>query len=239
MLVTIDPEEVAQCRSLPSSHQTCILVFTVEHSLSCKRGGFPIIRHNEIRDITANLLSEVCHSVKIEPDLQPLTGEVLSTASANTNDGARLDIAASGIWGGRYERTFLDIRVFNLHAPSNRRSSLSACYRKHEMEKKRVYEQRVRETEHASFTPVVLSATGGLGREATTLYKRLASMLASKWDQPYSCTLAWLRCRLAFSLLRAAIQCLRGARSSGGHAAPPQHAIDLIVHESHLGAGSP
>ena len=53
------------------SHCTCGEVFTVEHSLSCKRGGFPIIRHNEIRDITANLLSEVCHSVKIKPDLQP------------------------------------------------------------------------------------------------------------------------------------------------------------------------
>ena len=41
--------------------------------------GFPSIRHNEIRDLTANLLTEVCNDVCIEPDLQPLSGEVLTT----------------------------------------------------------------------------------------------------------------------------------------------------------------
>ena len=50
---------------------------SIEHSLSCPRGGFPIIRHNKIRDVIANLLSEVCHNVNIEPGLQGLTGEVL------------------------------------------------------------------------------------------------------------------------------------------------------------------
>jgi len=36
----------------------CGASFTVEHALSCPRGGFPIVRHNEIRDVTANLLTE-------------------------------------------------------------------------------------------------------------------------------------------------------------------------------------
>ncbi len=40
--------------------------------------------------------------------------------------------------------------------------------------KKRAYEQRIREVEHSSFTPLVLSATGGLAREVNTFYKRLA-----------------------------------------------------------------
>ena len=69
---------------------------------------------------------------------------------------------------------------------SNRRIPLSSCYRKHEQTKKRMYEQRCREVEHASFTPLVISATGGLAKEATVFYKRLASMLASKWDTPYT-----------------------------------------------------
>jgi len=34
-----------------------------------------------------------------------------------------------------------------------------------------------------------MSVTGGLGRIATTTYKRLASMLSSKWNQPYSTTM--------------------------------------------------
>ena len=88
------------------------------------------------------------------------------------------------ILGGTFERTFFDVRVFNPHAPSNRHTQLSSCYRKHEQVKKRAYEQRIREVEHASFTPLVISATGGLASEASTFYKRLASMLASKWDHP-------------------------------------------------------
>ena len=32
---------------------------------------------NEIRDLTAHLLTEVCHNVAVEPHLQPLTGETL------------------------------------------------------------------------------------------------------------------------------------------------------------------
>ena len=89
----------------------CGANFTVEHALSCPRGGFPSIRHNEIRDITANLLSEVCNDVQVEPDLQELTTEELSRRTAITTDGARLDIAVNGLWGGRFERTFLDVRV--------------------------------------------------------------------------------------------------------------------------------
>ena len=135
----------------PSSCE-CGASFTVEHVLSCPRGGFPSIRHNEIRDITANLLTEVCRDVQVEPDLQEVSNEVLSGRSAITTDGTRLDIAASGFWGGRYERTFLDVRVFNPYAPSNRQTTTDKCFQKHEMEKKKAYEQRVREIEHASFT---------------------------------------------------------------------------------------
>ena len=82
--------------------------------------------------------------------------------------------------------------------------------------KQRAYEQRIREIEHASFTPIVLSTTGGMGPIATTFYKRLADRLASKWNSSYSQTIGWLRCRLSFSLLRSSILCIRGARSAKG-----------------------
>ncbi len=159
------------------------------------------------------MLTEVCNNVCTEPVLQPVTGEVLRGASANTQAGARLDIAANGVWGGTFERTYFE---FNPHPPSNRHADPQTIYRKHEQIKKRAYEQRIREIEHATFSPIVLSATGGLAREATIFYKRLASMLSSKWDQTYNSTLRWLRCRLAFSLLRSSIQAIRGARSSQG-----------------------
>ena len=93
------------------------------------------MRHNEVRDITATLLAEVCHGVTIEPHLQPLSGESLSHRSAITEDGARLDVAMYGFWGGRFEKAFIDVRVFNPSAQSNRRAPLSSVYRKHEQER--------------------------------------------------------------------------------------------------------
>ena len=62
----------------PESTLSCSHPFSIEHALTCKTGGVPAIQHIEVCDITAFLLSEVCHGVTIEPHLQPLTGEVKS-----------------------------------------------------------------------------------------------------------------------------------------------------------------
>ena len=75
-------------------HCTCGKQFSVGHAVSCPHGGFPSIRHNEHRDIIAELLSEVCHNVGTEPPLQPITDEYLSYRTAIREDGARLDVAA-------------------------------------------------------------------------------------------------------------------------------------------------
>ena len=64
----------------------------------------------------------------------------------------------------------------------------------------------------AAFTPLVFSASGGASKLATMFLKRLASVLAEKRKEPYSVTMAWLRTRLSFSLLRSAIACLRSSR---------------------------
>ena len=56
------------------------------------------LRHNQIRDLTANLLVEAgCKDVQVEPHLLPLTGETLQYASAITTDEARLDVSARGV----------------------------------------------------------------------------------------------------------------------------------------------
>ena len=41
------------------SECVCGNTFDISHALSCKKGGFVTLRHNEIRDITAALLDEV------------------------------------------------------------------------------------------------------------------------------------------------------------------------------------
>lgn len=73
----------------------------------CHMEGFPTIRHNEIHDITASLLTEVCNNVATEPPLQPLSGESMTARSANTDDGARVDIRARGFWNTSQDAFFM------------------------------------------------------------------------------------------------------------------------------------
>ena len=155
--------------------------------------------------------------------------------TANTEDGARLDVKARGFWENRWQCAFFDIRVFYPNAQSNQLSQLSSAYSKHEAEKKRTYGQRVREVEHGSFTPLVFSLTGGMGKEATICYKRIASLLALKKNATYSHTMAWIRCRLSFALLRSSLMCIRGTRSHVHHAIKSSEvSIDLVRCESRL-----
>ena len=116
------------------------------------------------------------------------------------------------------------LSIFNPHAPSYRNKSTMQCYRSNEQEMKRAYEERVREIEHGSFAPLVFSISGGMGPIATTVYKRMASLIAEKHNHPYNTTLFWLRCKLNFSLLRSAIMCIRGSRSSY-HAQTKKHVL--------------
>ena len=119
-------------------------------------------------------------------------------------------------------------QVFNPCALSCRSTQMDACYRRHEREKCRAYEQRVREVERGSFTPLVFSTSGGMGRAATVTYKWLASLLSTKHEQPHSVVMGWLRCRLSFS----AVMCLRGSRSARNHV--PCNSMDIAVHKGRI-----
>ena len=64
--------------------------FNVDHAMICRGGGgFIIQRHNELRDLEAQMLNLVCHDVEVEPVLQEITGESL-TRGANTAPDACL-----------------------------------------------------------------------------------------------------------------------------------------------------
>ena len=146
---------------------------------------------------------------------------------------------ATSFWGRDRQRAFFDVRVFNSFAPSYCDTSLPQCYRRSEMGKRRAYDERVREIEHDSFSPLVFSTSGGMAPTANVVYKRIASMIASKNDKPYSKTMHWIWCRISFSQLRSAIMCLRGSRSAVHRPAGPHIAMDtmdLAWRFSNLGA---
>ena len=93
-------------------------------------------------------------------------------------------------------------------------TSPASTYSKHKNEKRRMYEARVCDVEHAFFTPLVISATGGIAKQATVFCKHPASLLANKRETSYSATTNWLRCTISFFLLRSTIPCVWGAHSS-------------------------
>ena len=155
-----------------------------------------------------------------------------SMLQLNRKNSARLDVVARDFWGRNRQIEFFDIRVFNPFAHSYPHSTLSRCYVVNEQEKCCAYDERIHKVERACFSPLVFSASGGMGPSATTVYSKLASMLSDEWDQPYSRCMFWLCCWLCFSLLRSAIMCIKDHRSMG-HGPIPSN-IDLAYSEGCL-----
>ena len=120
----------------PDSLPTACVVLPSLSTIHCAapKGALLSIWHDRLRDITAQLLAEVCPIVAIESTLQPLTGERLSFRSTNVKDEGRLDVKAQEFWN-KWKQHLLRCACFQSYAPSNSKSTAAACYRKHEMEK--------------------------------------------------------------------------------------------------------
>ena len=123
---------------------------------------------------------------------------------------------------------FFDIKGFSPLAASYSSSPLAQCYRQAELDKKRMCDERIREVERGTFSPLVFSCTGGMGPIVTVVYKRLATLISEKWGDLYSQTLFWIRCKLSYSLLHSAVMCLRGSRST--HYRCNIQLQDLAIH---------
>ena len=76
------------------------------------------------------------------------------------------------------------------------------------------YAERVREAEHGVFTPLVFASTGGMARECTIFFKRIADTLSDKKQISFSQIMYLIRCRISFALLCSAVWAIRGSRSS-------------------------
>ena len=189
----------------------CGVQFSVDHAMVCQRGGFIIQRHNELRDLEAEMLRMVCNDVKVEPVLQEVTGETLNHG-ANKAPDARLDIHARGFWE-RQRSAFFDVRVCHPNADSYRDLTPKQIYKKHENDKKRQYAQRVMEIEQGTFTTLVFMTTGGMADERVKYHSRLAELIAKKKGESYSSAISWIRAKVSFAIVRSAILWLRGSRS--------------------------
>ena len=70
--------------------------------------------------------------------------------------------------------------------------------------------------EKGTFSPLVFSTTGGMGDECNRFHKRLAELLSIKKGEKYADTISciWIRSKVSFALIRSALLCLRGLRST-------------------------
>ena len=166
------------------------------------------MRHDGIRNKLAKLLSEVCIDVRQEPPLQPLENETFFLQSTNNSENAGLDISGRNFWSPNWQRAFFDVRVFYPNARSHIHRSLEALFTSQESEKKLAYNNRVIEVEQGVFTPLIISSTGGVGKECDMFLRRLAELLSDKHLCHYSKTISLIRCKLSL-LLRKAFGILR------------------------------
>ena len=185
--------------------------FTINHALSCKKGGFVAQRHDGIRDFLTLLTSKVCKNVESEPRLQTLDNEQFRHRTAVTSPEARLDIKAGGFWQ-RGVTAFFDVRITHVNSKCNQNKPTTTIFKEHENEKKRKYQQRVLDVEMGTFTPLVLGTNGGMGTECQMFLKHLADKLSRRDGEPYHAVISWLRTRLSFEILRSVNNCVRGSR---------------------------
>ena len=192
------------------AHCACGSVNSVEHSLSCKEGGYVTMRHNKIRDTEASIMQEVAYNVQVEPPLLPVGNIQLSNGTAK-EPNAKLDISARGIYSS-HERVFFDVRITHPYAPTNIHKTTEVLFAENEKEKIRKYNDRVLQVEKATMVPLVFSTNGGMSIQCQKLHCQLAALICKKNGKLYSEEMGHMRTRLRFALLKSILVAVRGYR---------------------------
>ena len=120
--------------NLPS-YCACGEMFTVNHALSCKKGGFVAQRHDTIRDLLTSHISTVYENVETEPLLQSLDNDVFNLQSTVTSREARLDMKAGGFLTPGVT-AFFDVRVTHVNSRSNQGKYTATIFKEQALDEK-------------------------------------------------------------------------------------------------------
>ena len=187
-------------------------MFTVNHVLPSKKGGFVAQRHDTIRDLLSSHISKVCRNMETEPLLQPLDNKVFNLQSTVTSREERLDMKAGGFWTPGVT-AFFNVRVTPVNSRSNQgKHTGTTIFKEQENEKKRKYNQRVMDVEMGIFTPLVFGTNGGMRLDCQNFLRTLAIKFSTKNDELYASVISWLRIELSSAILRTVHRCARGSR---------------------------
>ena len=210
---------------LPSTCQ-CGKANSADHALSCPLGGYAILRHNEVRDCLAEIAQHAgMKAVELEKHMLPV-GDHPLPPTANLAPDARMDVFCIGLWG-RMQKSYIDVRIFHPGAPSYRSKQPKNLYKEQEAQKKRAYGKRVIEVERGTFSPFVMSTSGGLAPESDRILRTLAGKVAEKHSNTYREAIDYIRLRIRFAVLRVCLVALRGTREKVHHT--PMGFVDLNI----------
>jgi hypothetical protein len=183
---------------------------SLQHALECKKGGKVILRHNELRDETADLAAKAfipsairneplnytsCPAVKM-PALDPHPSVTLNMHKNRSAD--RGDLSICGLWQ-RQTDCIIDVRVTDTDAKSNLSKDPAKVLEAHEKGKKRKYlAPCIAQRRH--FTPFAVSTDGLIGKEAKSVLKALSIKLAEKWEKPYTVVRGYVNTRMSIAI---------------------------------------
>ena len=147
----------------------CGQPFTVEHALSCKKGGQVVARHDDLKDEWENLCGHALgHSKVFDEPLVKTSQDVREAGETDPDDkplvrDLRGDVAAHNFWK-KGQAVIFDICVTDTDCRSQRHTSPHLCLLSHERRKKRKYVDLCTARKH-SFTPLAFSVDGLMGDE--------------------------------------------------------------------------
>eukprot|EP00804_Cyclotella_cryptica_P017895 CCRYP_001275-RA/>CCRYP_001275-RA protein AED:0.09 eAED:0.08 QI:0/-1/0/1/-1/1/1/0/754 len=206
-------------RGLPRKCDGCGAGFTVEHGLNCKKGGLVSLRHNDVRDEWAHLCGLALGESRVTTEPLIFYGDGMRTqpgSGHNVNgnslgEEARGDVSAHGFWQ-RARSTVFDVRITDTDAKSYGNCSSSKLLERFAREKRDKYEEACLER-RKDFTPLCYSVDGMPCEAARSAERRLASLLAVKWDRQYSEMVNFIRTRMSLSVVRSNTLLLRSERA--------------------------
>ena len=199
--------------SLPDKCSGCCAPFSVDHAMSCKKGGLIMLRHNDLKHEWTMLCAEALPRRAITDEPLIHTSQDVQAAG---DEGTlplpeiRGDIGVHGFWRPG-NTTIFDIRVTDTDATSQINKDPNKILQQHEKMKKDKYYD-ICQARNRHFTPLVFSIDGLRGQEANAACKRLAALISKKWSRPYSEVCGYVRSRIAIALVRSASNCLRADR---------------------------
>ena len=69
------------------------------------------------------------------------------------------------------------------------------------------------EVEHGTFISLMMSTTGGMGKECKKFYSQLSEIMSDKQNQPYSIVAAWIQKKVSLSFVKSISMCIQQSKS--------------------------